>query len=244
MLFLWKSLVGRLIDWLVWLPDHARQRLFTASSWFGARRLAVLCRQLRKVFEHVWIRPAQLAQPLMFCLTETSSKRTRHRITRMISTPGRHFDIASHRQIASIRKFHVRKSNVPRAWFSPACFQHGGPRGWRLSRSRQNRDSVRGFSAQSMLPKLPNPSSIAGYTQSSRFQTIQRGRSCQPRRRCRRCYTSKQCSQTTCTASICHEMSCCKKLLSLPIGLKRDRWTQMVFQRLKTHRNQVPCRDC
>ena len=65
----------------------------------------------------------------MSCLTDTSSKGTRHRITRIISTSRRHFDTASillvqvlHRQVSSIKKFRVRKSNVPRDWFSPACF--------------------------------------------------------------------------------------------------------------------------
>lgn len=65
----------------------------------------------------------------MSCLTDTSSKGTRHRIARIISTSRRHFDTASillvqvlHRQVSSIKTFRVLKSNVPRDWFLPACF--------------------------------------------------------------------------------------------------------------------------
>lgn len=119
----------------------------------------------------------------MFCLTDTSSKGTRHRITRIMSTSRRHFDTGSillvqvlHRQVSSIKKFRVLKSNVPRDWFSPACF------------SRTEATEVEGCQGpkgkigrfDKMVSSMIFCSQLAG-CQSARFQTI-RGRSCQPRR--------------------------------------------------------------
>lgn len=161
------------------------------------------------------MRPAQLTQQLMSCLTDTSSKGTRHRITRIIPTPRRHFDTASillvqvlHRQVSSIKTFRVRKSNVPRDWFSPACF------------SRTEAAEVEGCQGPNgKIGRFENclhDFLLAG-CQSSRFQTIRviRGRSCQPRR----------CDTIQAHAALSNYLY--------------STVSQMFFQRFITRRNQV-----